>query len=166
MNKKERKILVFSIRIINCLTLVEPIFKSVIFFFLLSQVWTHKKKMPEFSFGIRHSQYLAPLIVDQADWTWTYILIHKFLGSYFSFFFLKRCYTDFYIKIWTHFQIKKRTFCQVSSTFLALVYNILYDKKSDWFFTFRPFTFFYIYTFIKWWKFFCFFVCMYLPRLW
>lgn len=30
-------------------------------------VWTHKKKMPEFSFGIRHSQYLAPLIVDQAD---------------------------------------------------------------------------------------------------
>lgn len=41
MNKKERKnfaifkhfFLVFLIRIINCLTLVEPNFKSVIFFF-------------------------------------------------------------------------------------------------------------------------------------
>lgn len=75
MNKKERKnfaifkhfFLVFLIRIINCLTLVEPNFKSFIFFSSPLQVWTHKKKMPEFSFGIRHSQYLAPLIVDQAD---------------------------------------------------------------------------------------------------
>ena len=30
----------------------------------LFQVWGHKNKQPEFSFGIRHSQYLAPLIVD------------------------------------------------------------------------------------------------------
>ncbi|XP_046578896.1 outer dense fiber protein 3-like [Haliotis rubra] len=27
-------------------------------------VWIHKTKEPDFSFGIRHSQYLAPLIVD------------------------------------------------------------------------------------------------------
>lgn len=102
--------LVFLIRIISCLTLVEPIFKPVIFFFHLLQVWTHKKKMPEFSFGIRHSQYLAPLIVDQADWTWTYILIHKFLGSYFSFFFLKRCYTEFFILRFEHISKSKKNF--------------------------------------------------------
>lgn len=137
------------------------------FFFPPLQVWTHKKKMPEFSFGIRHSQYLAPLIVDQADWTWTYILIHKFLGSFFSFFFLKRCYTEFFILRFEHIsKSKKNFFFQVSSTFLALVYNILYDKKKWLVFYIPSIYFFLIYTFIKWWKFFLFFVCMYLPRLW
>ncbi|XP_046560566.1 outer dense fiber protein 3-like [Haliotis rubra] len=28
------------------------------------KVWIHKKKEPDYSFGIRHSQYLTPLIVD------------------------------------------------------------------------------------------------------
>lgn len=33
---------------------------------LVKKVTYHKNKQPEYSFGIRHSQYLAPLIVDPA----------------------------------------------------------------------------------------------------
>ncbi|ESO99029.1 hypothetical protein LOTGIDRAFT_201506 [Lottia gigantea] len=29
--------------------------------------WSHKKKNPEFSFGVRHSQYITPLVVDIRD---------------------------------------------------------------------------------------------------
>lgn len=31
------------------------------------RVWTHKREPPHFSFGIRHSQYSAPLIVEPKD---------------------------------------------------------------------------------------------------
>ena len=31
------------------------------------QVFMHKKATPNYSFGIRHSQYMTPLIVDSID---------------------------------------------------------------------------------------------------
>lgn len=32
------------------------------------QVYVNKKQAPNFSFGIRHSQYEAPLIIEVRDW--------------------------------------------------------------------------------------------------
>ena len=33
----------------------------------IGQVAVHKRIAPQFSFGIRHSQYTAPLIIDPVD---------------------------------------------------------------------------------------------------